>query len=94
MNPGAVSTGVGILLSMGMACAQTPEEFAGVDTILNEARSTLNLSGFTFVVVRDGQMIYQRSFGNVQPDTPIQIASATKWMSAAVVMAAFMFIVV
>lgn len=70
-----------------LACAQTPEEFAGVDTILNEARSTLNLSGYTFVVVRDDQMIYQRSFGNVQPDTPIQIASATKWMSAAVVMA-------
>ncbi|HPF37151.1 MAG TPA: serine hydrolase [Phycisphaerae bacterium] len=74
-------------LPLHVACGQTPEEFAGVDMILNDAATSLNLSGYTFVVVRDGETLYSRSFGNITPTTPVQLASATKWMSGAVIMA-------
>lgn len=68
-------------------CAQTPEEFLGVDAILNDAAASLNLSGYAFVVVRDGETLYERSFGNINTDTPVQLASATKWMSGTLIMA-------
>ncbi len=68
-------------------CAQTPEEFLGIDAILNDAAASLNLSGYAFVVVRDGETLYERSFGNINTDTPVQLASATKWMSGTLIMA-------
>lgn len=69
------------------SCGQSPEQFAGVDAILDDAATSLHLSGYSFIVVRDGEQVYERSFGNITPDTPIQLASATKWMSATVIMA-------
>lgn len=74
-------------LPLQLACGQTPEELAGIDAILDDAATSLNLSGYSFVVVRDGETVYERSFGNINTSTPVQLASATKWMSASVIMA-------
>lgn len=74
-------------LPLQLCCGQTPEELTGIDAILDDAASSLNLSGYAFAVVRDGETICERSFGNINTDTPVQLASATKWMSATVIMA-------
>jgi len=80
---------VGLSPLMGgvVACGQLPEELNGIDAILNDAQVDLGLTGYSLLVVRDRRIVYERSFGDIAPDTVIQIASGTKWLSGAVVMA-------
>lgn len=44
-------------------------------------------TGFTVQIARaDGTLVYDRTFGDFGPDRPVALASATKWLSGAVLM--------
>jgi CubicO group peptidase (beta-lactamase class C family) len=53
--------------------------------LLADAVKTLG-SGCSLLLVMDGETIYDRSFGGRDPSTPVRIASATKWLTGAVVL--------
>ena len=60
-------------------------DFTALDTLLRqEARKN---RGMALVLVKDGVIIYDKGFSGITSDTVIPIASATKWLSAAVIMA-------
>jgi CubicO group peptidase (beta-lactamase class C family) len=59
-------------------------DFAAVDRLLSEAAP--RLSGCALLLVKDGEIIYRRSFGGYRAEQIIPIASATKWLSGAVIM--------
>lgn len=42
--------------------------------------------GFDVKIIKDGSVLYQYQKGNINDDTPILIASASKWLSGAVIM--------
>jgi len=43
-------------------------------------------NGCSLLLIRDGKIIYEKSFGGFNPREPFPIASATKWMTGAVVL--------
>ena len=43
--------------------------------------------GFSLTLAQNGQVIYRRSFGTFQIERPVPIASASKWYSAAAILA-------
>ena len=60
-------------------------DFSALDTLLQrEARKN---GGMALVLLKDGVIIYDKSSSGITSDTVIPIASATKWLSAAVIMA-------
>jgi CubicO group peptidase (beta-lactamase class C family) len=66
-------------------CAQDVKyDFREADAILKEAREKLG-TGIAITVSRDGKVIYERSEGQ-DLRQPMLIASASKWLSAAVLM--------
>lgn len=42
--------------------------------------------GCSLLLVRDGETIYEKSFGGFDPQEPFPIASATKWLTGAVIL--------
>ena len=44
------------------------------------------VSGVTAIVMRDGKLLYRMDVGKIGPDTQYPVASASKWMTAALVM--------
>ena len=47
--------------------------------------SSAGVGGY-LLVVRDGQPLFERSYGSVRRDTPMAVASTAKWMTATTVM--------
>jgi uncharacterized protein (TIGR03437 family) len=74
-----------VLLPVIAPC-QSSFDFRGVDRVMNEAVSALT-RGISLTVVVDGQQVYRRAVGSFESDRRVPIASATKWYSAAVVLA-------
>jgi serine-type D-Ala-D-Ala carboxypeptidase/endopeptidase len=67
-----------------MAAAQEKYDFTPVDKLL---QSTVpRIGGCALLLIKDGKIVYKKAFGNYRIDKAIPIASATKWLSAAVVM--------
>jgi serine-type D-Ala-D-Ala carboxypeptidase/endopeptidase len=62
--------------------AQT--NFSELDTILNEAQA--QIGGISFTLTQHGVPIYERSYGVMTQNRLLAIASASKWLSAGVVM--------
>ncbi len=60
-------------------------DFAALDTLLE--REAPAHGGMALILVKDGEIIYDKGFSGMTTDTVIPIASATKWLSAAVIMA-------
>lgn len=60
-------------------------DFTPLDTLFDQTVAAKRLPGAHLVVVRDNEVIYQRSavFG---PDTPLPLASASKLMTGLVIM--------
>lgn len=58
-------------------------DFAALDRYLESAP----LKGFSLTISRDGEILYQRAFGDYEVNRTVHIASATKWYSAAVIAA-------
>ena len=65
--------------------AQSPFDFRILDTLLRDAVSPLT-PGLSLTLVVDGKVVYRQAFGSYEPDRPVQIASASKWYAAAVLM--------
>jgi CubicO group peptidase (beta-lactamase class C family) len=66
------------------ACAQT-YDFNRLDQYLSRAAQNIP-HGFEAVIVQNGQLIYWKQFGPWKKDQQAKIASATKWLSGAVIM--------
>jgi CubicO group peptidase (beta-lactamase class C family) len=61
-----------------------PYDFSAVDRILERAAPRLN--GCALVLVKDGRVIYRKAFGRFSADKVVPVASASKWLSGAVIM--------
>lgn len=59
-------------------------DFTNLDRILQ--RITPKHGGIALVLVKDDEVIYRKSFGRHNPETVVPIASASKWLSGAVIM--------
>jgi CubicO group peptidase (beta-lactamase class C family) len=74
------------------ASAQTLYDFTALDRLLQDSVAKISGTGggYTLVLIKDGREIYNKTF--TQPgkmysaDRPVPIASASKWLSAGVVM--------
>ena len=62
----------------------TDYDFTNLDKILERAAPKHN--GIALVLVKDDKVIYRKSFGRHTPETVVPIASASKWLSGAVIM--------
>ena len=70
------------------AVAQTScsYDFSAVTTLIQNAVNSVPLNGASLMLIKDGQVIYERYFGSYNADTTVLIASASKWLSAATLM--------
>lgn len=59
-------------------------DFSVVEKILEEAAP--QLGGCALVLIKDGSVIYQKAFGRFSVDKVVPIASASKWLSGAVIL--------
>ncbi|MBZ5604651.1 MAG: beta-lactamase family protein [Acidobacteriia bacterium] len=75
---------IAILALASVASAQSVD-FSPIDRLMNESLDSLGGSA-NLLLIRNGKVIYRKSFGKFTPDTVVPIASASKWISASVVM--------
>lgn len=73
----------GFLMTLGL-CLRA-QNFAEVDRIMDEMRQTLG-AGATLVVQQNGATVYSRSTGDWSATRATSIASASKWLSGALLM--------
>lgn len=59
---------------------------APVTDLIEDSVRRARLEGASLLVIQDEQVVYQQSFGDYSLDTVVPIASATKWISASVIM--------
>jgi CubicO group peptidase (beta-lactamase class C family) len=64
--------------------ARPTYDFAAVDALLTQAAPPLG--GCALVLIKDGEIIYRKAFGGYAIDKIVPIASASKWLSGAVMM--------
>ena len=48
--------------------------------------TSLGLNGCSLLLKKDGKVIYKKGFNGIKNDTPVKIMSASKWLSAAVIL--------
>lgn len=65
---------------------QMIHDFSAVDAYIERALPDLALPGAGLIVWRDGRIVHEKYYGEYGPDTVVPIASASKWLSAAVLM--------
>lgn len=65
--------------------AAQPVDLTPVDRVMDESLATLG-GNANLLLIHDGKVIYRKSFGKYNADTVVPIASASKWISASVVM--------
>ena len=63
---------------------QTAYDFSAIDRILE--RAALQLGGCALVLIQDERVVYRKSFGGFAADKVVPIASASKWLSGALLM--------
>ncbi|HYG79317.1 MAG TPA: serine hydrolase domain-containing protein [Pyrinomonadaceae bacterium] len=76
-KPSAAAPGEGV-------SAQEQYDFGGVDRLLD--RAVPRIGSGALLVVKDGRVIYRRAFGRGSEERVVPVASASKWLSAAVIM--------
>ena len=74
-----------LLLAVVPAVHAAPYDFDAADQLIDEAVAFHGLPGASLTIVRDGAVIHERHVGTFDASTRIPIASATKWMSGAVI---------
>jgi CubicO group peptidase (beta-lactamase class C family) len=72
------------LLTLSPLAAQSPD-FTPVTTRVQSLVTTARLPGAAVLIVRDGEPIYSQAFGSYTLEQRVPIASASKWLSAAVI---------
>ncbi|MGK7903831.1 MAG: serine hydrolase domain-containing protein [Hormoscilla sp.] len=70
----------------GQAYSALAPEIAEVKNMIDNYIQTDRLQGAALLLVKDNQIIYSGAFGEYSENTVVPIASASKWLSAAVVM--------
>lgn len=70
----------------GQAYSALAPEIAEVKNMIDNYIQTDRLQGAALLLVKDNQVIYSGAFGEYDTNTVVPIASASKWLSAAVVM--------
>jgi CubicO group peptidase (beta-lactamase class C family) len=63
---------------------QTSYDFTNIDNILE--RAVPRLGGCALLLIKDEKVIYRKSFGRFEADRVVPIASASKWLSGALIM--------
>lgn len=64
--------------------ADVTYDFTAVDNLLQRIAS--KHGGLALVLVKDDKVIYRKSFGTYSAETVVSIASASKWLSGALIM--------
>jgi CubicO group peptidase (beta-lactamase class C family) len=64
--------------------AHTSYDFTAIDRILE--RAAPQLGGCALVLIQDDKVVYRKSFGRFEADKVVAIASASKWLSGALLM--------
>lgn len=70
--------------SNNVPAAHATYDFTTVDRILE--RAAPGLGGCALLLIKNGQVIYRKSFGGYSTDKVVPIASASKWLSGALIM--------
>ncbi len=77
-----------VLLALASPLPATPAyDFTPLTAVVQEANTALDARGSSLRVLIDGRVVYQQFFGNANAAAIVPIASATKTLSAAVIMA-------
>jgi CubicO group peptidase (beta-lactamase class C family) len=63
---------------------QVSYDFKNIDNILE--RAAPRLGGFALLLIKDDRVVYRKSFGRYGADKVVPIASASKWLSGALIM--------
>ena len=63
---------------------QVSYDFAAIDRLLE--RAAPSLGGCALVLIKNDQIIYRKSFGGFAAEKVVPIASASKWLSGALIM--------
>lgn len=78
---GAINYFIPLKLSWVRLGALTPDyDFSTVDTVMNTYSS--DLGGTTLLLMQDGELLYWNSFGGFDLNQRVAIASASKWLTA------------
>jgi len=81
-----------VFSSFSISCGDKPVnngidyDFTSVDNFLQNAIETVPLDGCVLLLIKDGQTIFKKAFGTYTTETVVPIASATKWVSAVLIM--------
>ncbi|MGE0142920.1 MAG: serine hydrolase domain-containing protein [Planctomycetota bacterium] len=62
-------------------------DFRAIDAQMQAVVASAARSGASLSIARDGELLLRRSYGGFDETTQVAIASATKWLSGAVIMA-------
>lgn len=81
-----VATSTLLWLPGGLAGQSECHDARGLDTIMQDLVATLQVPGASLRVEQHGQLLFERVFGSYTIDTRVAIASASKNLSAAVLM--------
>ena len=65
--------------------APDPAAFAAADAAMAD-RATRGAGGGVLLVVREGTVLFDESYGSVDHDTPLAVASTSKWFTSATLM--------
>ena len=72
-------------LLVALPAPAAPSRFAAIDASVEAMLDTHDLPGAVLILAQDGAIVHQRAYGSYTLDKRVPIASATKWMSAALV---------
>jgi CubicO group peptidase (beta-lactamase class C family) len=84
----ALAAGALSILPAPALSAQTDDchDFAALDAALANLVATTSVDGLAASIARDGVLLFEAGYGTFTPDTVVPIASATKWLSATVIL--------
>jgi CubicO group peptidase (beta-lactamase class C family) len=70
-----------------VAISQSGYDFTPIDKTIQDWVDKGYYPGAGIRIVKDGRIVYEKCFGNFSPTTVVSLASSTKWLEAAAVMA-------
>src|SRR5688572_2113753 len=70
---------------VGSGAPKASYDFTTIDNILE--RAATQLGGCALLLIKDDKVVYRKSFGRFGADKVVPVASASKWLSGALVMA-------
>jgi len=64
---------------------QSGYDFSSIDRFMEKNKTRYD-GGAGLILINDNQILYRKAFGNFTPETVVPIASASKWISACVIL--------